>query len=762
MKFKQDNQSFIFNNDKREISLTVLTPEIIRFFEDHGEANPSFAIEGDKQIKTDVSVKNDDNKITLKTSALKVLVDKDLHVDVYDRMGHPLVLDYKEKRKLLDRGINPEQEKLAASEGHNVNDGLEQDKILVIKKMATDEQFYGLGDKTGFLDKRGYEYDNWNTDNPDPQVESFKALYKSIPFLIGVKEGHPYGLFFDDSYKNHIDLGKESQKYYYYSAKDGNLDYYIIGGKTLKEVITNYTYLTGRVPLPQKWMLGYQQSRWGYSVSQKEVSRIADSLRDNDLPCDVLHFDIDYMDGYRVFTWRKDTYEDPKKFIAELRDKGFRVMPIIDPGVKVDENYWVYQEGIKNGYFAKSPDGTVYVNKVWPGDAVYPDFARKEVQDWWGKNIKFLVDLGTCGVWNDMNEPASFNGPLPDDVVFSDGEKASTHAKIHNVYGHNMAKATYNGLKKLSGKRPYVITRAAYAGTQKYSTVWTGDNQSLWTHIQMMIPQLCNLGLSGFAFAGTDIGGFGADCTPELLTRWIEAAIFSPLLRNHAAVGTRSQEPWAFGEPTLSIYRKYLKLRYHLISYLYDRFYHESKTGLPVMRPLVLNYPNDKHVRKMNDEYMVGSDLLVAPILMEGQTARQVYLPKGEWLNFWTNAEYTGENTILANAPLDTLPLFIKKNTILPWDKERDHVDPDDHDLMTFRLFGDHGNYIHYQDNGVDFDYENGKYNLYEVKITDQTFSVDISHFGYDKPYKRIDLISDQRKQSFVFDEKENKYQVMK
>ncbi|RVU69910.1 MULTISPECIES: glycoside hydrolase family 31 protein [Lactobacillus] len=760
MDFKQDKQTFTFSDQDKQFKLMVITPEIIRVFEDHGETGPSYAIEGDKQIKTEINVTSNEQQVELKTAALNIVVDHDLHLNVYDRHNHALVLDYVGKRIPLDRGINPEQEKLAASEGHEVNEATAGQQIMTIKTLADDEQFYGLGDKTGFLDKRGYEYDNWNTDNPDPQVESFKALYKSIPFLIGVKEGHPYGLFFDNSYRSHVDLGKESSNYYYYSVAAGNLNYYIIGGKTLKEVVTNYTYLTGRVPLPQKWMLGYQQSRWGYSVSQKEVTRIADNLRANDLPCDVLHFDIDYMDGYRVFTWRKDTYADPQKFITELKEKGFRVMPIIDPGVKVDENYWVYQEGVKKGYFVKNPDGSIYVNRVWPGDAVFPDFARKEVRDWWGKNIKYLVDLGTCGVWDDMNEPASFNGPLPQNIVFSDGEKPATHAKMHNVYGHEMAKATYEGLKKNTGKRPYVITRAAYAGTQKYSTVWTGDNQSLWTHLQMMIPQLCDLGLSGFAFAGTDIGGFGADCTPELLTRWIEAAIFSPLLRNHAAVGTRAQEPWVFGEPTLSIYRKYLKLRYHLISYLYDRFYHESKTGLPIMRPLVLNYPDDCKVQKMNDQYMVGREFLVAPVLMAGQTARQVYLPAGEWLDFWTGAEYVGKTTIVVQAPLAKLPLFIKKNTILPWDKSRNHVDVTAHDLMTFRLYGDHGSYVHYQDDGTSFAYEQGQYNLYEVKMSEQQFSIKVSYLGYDKPYKRIRLISDQTEQTYRFDKDSQSYEV--
>lgn len=510
--FTKDGQKITLNYENGPMILTVLTPEIMRFFQDRGNASNSYAIEGDKEIKTDFTVKNKGDHIEIATAKLIVKAYDDEKIDVFDEQGNPLVVDYRGKRTPIDRQMDEEHLKLAESEGHDVDKLLgkhDGDYYEVVKSLADDEEFYGLGDKTGYLNKRHYAYDNWNTDNPDPQVESFTRLYKSIPILLGLKNGHPYGIFFDNTYRNHIDLGKESNNYYYYSADNGNLDYYVIGGASLKAVVTNYTYLTGRVPMPQKWTLGYQQSRWGYSVSQKQVEKIAENLRKYDLPCDVLHLDIDYMKGYRVFTWRKDTYEAPEEFIKKMRKLGFRIITIIDPGVKKDDaDYKIYQEGIEKGYFVKATDGTVYVNEVWPGDAVFPDFGRQKVRQWWAKNCKYLVDLGVSGIWDDMNEPASFRGEIPGDVVFHNEEEASTHNKMHNVYGHNMAKATYEGLKKYSGKRPFVITRAAYAGTQKFSTVWTGDNQSLWPHVQMMIPQLCNLGLSGFSFAGTDIGGF--------------------------------------------------------------------------------------------------------------------------------------------------------------------------------------------------------------------------------------------------------------
>lgn len=754
--FTKDGQKITLNYENGPMILTVLTPEIMRFFQDRGNASNSYAIEGDKEIKTDFTVKNKGDHIEIATAKLIVKAYDDEKIDVFDEQGNPLVVDYRGKRTPIDRQMDEEHLKLAESEGHDVDKLLgkhDADYYEVVKSLADDEEFYGLGDKTGYLNKRHYAYDNWNTDNPDPQVESFTRLYKSIPILLGLKNGHPYGIFFDNTYRNHIDLGKESNNYYYYSADNGNLDYYVIGGASLKAVVTNYTYLTGRVPMPQKWTLGYQQSRWGYSVSQKQVEKIAENLRKYDLPCDVLHLDIDYMKGYRVFTWRKDTYEAPEEFIKKMRKLGFRIITIIDPGVKKDDaDYKIYQEGIEKGYFVKATDGTVYVNEVWPGDAVFPDFGRQKVRQWWAKNCKYLVDLGVSGIWDDMNEPASFRGEIPGDVVFHNEEEASTHNKMHNVYGHNMAKATYEGLKKYSGKRPFVITRAAYAGTQKFSTVWTGDNQSLWPHVQMMIPQLCNLGLSGFSFAGTDIGGFGADTTPELLTRWIEGALFSPLYRNHAALGTRSQEPWVFGEPTLSIYRKYLKLRYRFIPYLYDEFYRETQTGLPVMRPLVLNYENDPHVYNLNDEYMVGEDILTAPVVQQGQTKRAVYLPKGEWIDFWNGVEYSGKTTILVDAPIGKLPLFIKKNTILPWGKEVSHISGEPDESMTFRLFGKKGKYVHYQDNGTDFKYQKGEYNLYKVEVNkDGSVKVKLEKHGFGPVYCRITVQLPNKKIEFKY-----------
>ncbi len=765
--YQDEDQTITLNyENSKSIILKILTSEIVQVFQDHGCPTNSYAIEGDKQRQTNYTVENQGDHVEIRTSDLIIKAFDDAKIDFYDAENHPLVLDYRGQRKPLPTDMDDEHRKTVMSEGHAVHAKENPDNVNfeIIKSLAKDEVFYGLGGKTGFLNKRGYEYDNWNSDVPVLHNESETHLYKSIPVMYGLKNGHPYGLFFDDTYKSHFDLGKESENYYYYSAVGGNVDYYILGGHTLKDVVSNYTYLTGVVPLPQKWMLGYQQSRWGYSTSDQRVESIADGFAEHDLPIDVIHLDIDYMYGYRDFTWDTTKYNNPKAFVSKMRKRGIRLMPILDAGVKVDDQYDIYKEGIEKGYFVTNPDGTVYIGSVWPGDSVFPDFGNPDVRKWWAKHVKFFADMGACGVWNDMDEPANFRakGQLPDDLVFHDGVNISTHAKMHNVFGHLQAQATYEGMKRATGKRPYIITRAAYSGTQKYSTVWTGDNTAVWSHLQLAIPQLNGLGLSGFAFAGTDIGGFQEDTTPELLTRWIEASLLVPLFRNHSILGSRYQEPWAFDKQTLDIYRKYLNLRYRFIPYLYDQFRHETESGLPVMRPLVLNYPDDHETRNLNDEYMIGTNILVAPIVNQGSTKRLVYLPAGEWVDFWNHAEYAGRQYIMADAPIEKLPLFIKKNTILPWGNKVMHVSDEQEKVMTFKLYGECGSYMHYQDNGQDFKYQQGEYNDYYIEVAeDGKVTVKLTKHGFKPTYDKIYVETNQQRYEFDFDSTDNEYKLV-
>uniref|UniRef100_UPI0040564D7D glycoside hydrolase family 31 protein n=1 Tax=Acetatifactor sp. TaxID=1872090 RepID=UPI0040564D7D len=737
--YKLDGQTIFLDYEGREAKISVVTSTIIRVFCALDTKNyHSKAIEGDKTLPVEVRAEEKADGLWIYTDEVSVRVADGFYVDFFDTEGQEVCADYRGERTPL-QVISEEHRRLLESEGHDYTAHQEKHAFDVLKKMQGTEHFYGLGDKTGYLDKRHYQYEMWNTDEPAPQVDCFKALYKSIPFFMTLTDTHVYGIFMDNTYKGFFNMSHESEEYYYFGALDGNLDYYYIAGKSMSEILKGYTYLTGTHPLPQKWALGYHQSRWGY-VYQEDIEAVASGMRDNDIPCDAIHFDIDYMDGYRVFTWDDGRYHgDPKGYLKTLADKGFKPVAIIDPGVKKDEEYYVYQEGVDNGYFAKTPEGEVYINAVWPGDSAFPDFGKPEVRMWWGEKQKFLLDKGVRGVWNDMNEPASFNGPLPDDVVFTDEDRPANHAEMHNVYGHLMAKATYEGLKEFDGRRPFVITRACYAGTQKYSTGWTGDNHSMWGHLQMAIPQLCNLGLSGMPYVGTDIGGFGSDTTAELLLRWVQMGCFSPLFRNHAGMGTRMQEPWQFGQEVMDIYRKYVKLHYQWIPYFYDLFFEEEKTGAPIMRPLVFHYEKDEVAKTCNDEFLCGDKILVAPVVTQGMTKRMVYLPEGEWYDYWTKEKFVGPVWTIKDAPIDVCPIYIKAGSIIPTMEPMSYVGEKPLETLILDVYPGEGSCDHYLDNGEDFAYREGKYHQYCFTINAKgDVAGKVVHAGYDKPYKKI------------------------
>lgn len=759
--FVQEENKIFVEFEKKLATIELISDSIVNFFVPFlRQERLSKAIEGLKIQKCNFYVEEKNSGIIINTEKLKISISDGFIVDIYDKQGNILCEDYRGVRRPFERrGVGNAWE-VAAAEGHDVKGEGDKLKIKTIKKMDKDMFFYGFGEKTGHLNKKGYHYKMWNTDNPSPHVESFEALYKSIPFFITLKEKKAFGIFFDNTFESHFDMGKENSDYYYFGAVDGNLDYYFIYGPSVMEVVNSYTYLTGRTPLPQLWTLGYQQCRWSY-VPEERLMEVAKEFRKRDIPCDALYLDIDYMDGYRVFTWDKDKFRDPKETILDLKKNGFKLVTIIDPGVKKDKGYSIYEEGMENRYFASDEDGVPYVNKVWPGDALYPDFPNEKVRKWWADNQKIMMDYGVSGIWNDMNEPASFNGPLPDEVVFNNDGAITNHKEMHNVFGHYMSKATYEGIKKHTEKRPFVITRACYSGTQKYSTVWTGDNQSLWEHLRMSLPMLMNLSISGFAFCGTDVGGFGFDCTAELLSRWVQVGCFTPLFRNHSSIMTRDQEPWAFDQETEDINRKYIKLRYKLIPYIYDVFWKEETSGLPVIRPLLLQYQQDENTYEINDEFLCGENILVAPVVEQGKKARVVYLPKGNrWIDYWTKEIYEGGQYILREAPLDLCPIYIREGSIIPNYPVQNYIGENHIDELILDVYPSGNNdikYVHYEDDGESFEYKNGIYNLYEfsVKYADDinngiSINIEKTYRKYKNYYRAFKFIVNNIKPSKV------------
>ena len=745
LNYEVNEDKVLVNYEKIQSTITLINESVVNFFVPlHREERNSKAVEKVLNNKVKFEVKYDDEVLNIKTNVLSINIYDDFKVDIYNSKGEILCRDYRGKRDPFRRlGANST---LAAEEGHKL-EGYEEYKIYVSKVMENDMYFYGLGERTGSLNKKGYHYRNWNTDDPTPHGETYAQLYKSIPFLITLKNQEAFGIFFDNHFESHFDMGKENSNYYYFGAVDGNLDYYFMYGPTIKEVVNKYTNLTGKTPLPQLWTLGYQQCRWSYAP-QERAMEIAKCFREKDIPCDTIYLDIDYMDGFRVFTWDNKKFENPKEFLQQLKEMGFKVVTIIDPGVKVDKGYRIYDEGLKEGYFATDKDGIVYKNSVWPGDSVFPDFMNSNTREWWAGNQKIMMDLGVSGIWNDMNEPASFNGPLPDDVVFNNDGTLVTHKEIHNVYGHMMDKATYEGIKRATNKRPFIVTRACYAGTQKYATVWTGDNQSTWEHLRMSLPMLMNLGLSGMAFCGTDVGGFGHDCTPELLSRWVQVGAFTPLFRNHSTIGSREQEPWAFDKTTEDINRKYIKLRYKLIPYLYDMMYKCEETGEPIIRPLLFNYQNDRKTYEINDEFNFGDSILVAPVVEQGARHKLVYLPEGDnWIDYWTGEEYKGGQYIIKEAPLDICPIFVKSLSIIPVGKEQSYIGENNDDILTLNIYlgkeNGESTYTHILDDGESFDYKNGKLNKYIINFKlEEELRIELKeNIGYSKNYNKIKII---------------------
>lgn len=586
-------------------------------------------------------------------------------------------------------------------------------------KMLENAAIYGLGETTGYLNKRGERYTMWNSDVFDPHVPDMESLYQSIPFLIQHTEWGSFGLFIDDPGRMIVDLREEPDAYSV-QTENGEIDLYVIAGPKLKDVVSGFTELTGKMQLPPLWSLGYQQSRFSY-MNQDEVLELAHTFREKQIPCDVIYLDIHYMDEYKVFTFDPVRFPDPQGMIQELKTMGIRIVPIVDPGVKVEQGYEPYEQGVDQGYFCEKPDGEPFVGNVWPGASVFPDFTDEAVREWWGALHRFYVDHGITGVWNDMNEPSVFNSAtktMDADVLHQNGGNVKTHGEIHNLYGMLMSKATYEGLDRLlGGERPFVLTRAGYAGIQRYAAVWTGDNRSYWEHMELFMSMGMNLGLSGVPFTGADIGGFMHHASGELLVRWTQLGAFTPFFRNHSAIETRRQEPWTFGVQVEAICRKYIELRYRMLPYLYSLFHSSTMDGLPIMRPLVLEYPDDSRTFQLADQFLLGANVLVAPVCRPGREVRTVYLPDRIWYDFWTGTRYTGGQHVMANAPLDTLPLYVKGGAIVPFTSVRQHTEEAKWTDLNIQVYGlgdsgqiaeVSGSFTLYEDDGISDAYKQG------------------------------------------------------
>jgi len=682
------------------LKIEFLLPTMFRILlirNDYTEPPLTYALAKTAWNPVSIELQNESTEIIIRSSQIVLNIHK-----------QPCRLTVKDRNGII---INQDDEGMGI--------GWDGKEVKCWKTITHNEKFFGLGEKTGTLDKRGQEWVMWNSDTY-AYGNGTDPVYQSIPFFIGIRDYKAYGIFFNNSYRSKFNFGAGNLRYYSFSAEQGNLDYFFIYGPEIRTIVETYTELTGRMPLPPLWALGYQQSRYSY-YPDSTVLKIARTFREKNIPADVIYLDIHYMDGYRLFTWDKNRFPDPAGMVHTLDNMGFKVAVIIDPGIKDDASYPIAQEGITGNYFVKYPDGNLYIGEVWPGKTYFPDFSRPETRVWWGNLFTGFLNIGIKGFWTDMNEPAVWGKAFPEETIFYDEGSNSSHKKMHNLYGLLMAQATYEGLKRLrSDERPFVITRAGFSGVQRFASAWTGDNIATDEHLELGIRMMLGMGLSGEPFIGTDVGGFVGTPTPQLFARWIQVGMLSPFFRTHTTIDTKDQEPWSFGNDVEAISKRYITKRYELLPYLYSLIYEASTNGAPLWRPLFWYYQNDSlaYSPAYQNEFFVGENLLAAPVV-RGQTNRyRVYFPAGKWLDWNTETIYSGPAAVQMNVPLDILPLFIKEGGIILSGEPMQYVGEKSIQTLTADIFpaASSGEFLLYEDDGRTFEYLQNIYRITKLE----------------------------------------------
>lgn len=736
-KINRKEQQFTFYCENTVVlKINVLTDKTWRFRYAHKgefERDFSYAVQANfEPKKVKINILDTDDSYEIKTAAVICKINKaNLGIQLYDQDGQIMLED---------------------AEGFyarwTILEGLS--KVQMSKTIQAGEQFFGLGDKSGDLNLVGQKLENWNSDS-FAYGKDTDPLYRTVPFYYGLHAGRGYGIFFDNTYKTHFDFGQTQKETVSFSAEGGELNFYYIHGPELLDVAQQYTDLTGRPELPALWTLGFHQCRWSYFPTAR-VHEVADEFRSRHIPCDAIYLDIDYMDGYRCFTWNKEHFPAPTQMITDLREKGFKTVVMIDPGIKEDPNYFVYQEMIEKGYQCKRTNGETMLGPVWPQECVFPDFTRPEVRDWWAGLYKGLyVDNDVAGFWNDMNEPAVFkvtHKTFPDNVLHDYDGDQTDHRKAHNIYGQQMARSTYEGLKRLKpNHRPIVITRATYSGGQRYACAWTGDNVASWEHLRLANVQCQRMSISGFSHIGTDIGGFVDKPEPELMLRWLQLGIFHPFYRVHSMgnnvdgaaeadadsvqeamkIDRMDQEPWSFGDDFTDLNRQAIELRYQLLPYLYTTFARYVSNGTPVLRSLQFYDQHDKNTYGRELEFMFGQHILVRAIVepialleLESETTAiggencDMYLPQGSWYSYWTGAQFAGQQLITIKKELDKLPIFVKAGAVIPHYPVMQFTNEKPVDLLTLKVYFSEEETLSelYEDAGDGYEYEKGVYSL--------------------------------------------------
>jgi alpha-glucosidase len=729
--WKKEGNYFYFYTSETILEIRIISDKIIRFrYAADGKFQRDFSYAVSDRLEespVNFGLREFEEAFELYTDALRIFIARDdMRLTITDTEG---------------RIIN--QDEMGFHWQYYLQKG---GKIVYCSKQIQEgEHFYGMGDKPTDLNLFDKRVENYGTDAYGYQKDT-DPLYRNIPFYYGLHNGMGYGIFFDNTFRTIFDFGKEREGVTSFWSRGGEMNYYFIYGPELLKVAEAYTSITGTPELPPLWALGYQQCRWSY-YPDKRVKEIAAEFRKREIPCDVIHLDIDYMEGFRCFTWSKEGFPDPVGLIKELAAMGFKIVVIIDPGIKVDPEYNVYQQGTEKDYFCKRADGALMEGDVWPGKCVFPDYTNPEVRKWWAGLFKELVETGVRGVWNDMNEPAVFEmGTFPEDVRHDYDGEAVSHRKAHNIYGHLMSKATAAGMRKfLMPHRPFVISRSCYAGAQRWSSLWTGDNVSSWDHLWLASVQCQRLAVSGVSFSGSDIGGFIGEPDGELYVRWIQLAVFHPLMRTHSASNETgfNQEPFSFGSEFEVLTKKFIQLRYQLLPYIYTTFRQYSKYGTPMLRPLSFVAQHDENTLDRSHEFMMGDSLLITHVSEPGMKEKEVYLPEGQWYYYFNDTVYTGKQLITIATPLEEMPLFVKAGAVIPNYDKIQYVEQRElsEEMILHVYYSDQVTSSSlYEDAGDHYGYKNGLYNDIRFKQTSdkQHFELRKKFFGqYKAAYKR-------------------------
>lgn len=724
---------FGFEN-QAQLILTLISDDIIRFryaTEDGFDRDFSYAISKKHLFeKAELKLLELDHQYIISTRTVSIYIEKSSGQKTIKNLKGEIICED-------EKGFHWEYDQKSGN-----------DIVLMSKKIQSSEYFYGLGDKSGDLNLRGRKLQLWGSDTYAYTNET-DPLYKNIPFFMSLHREMAYGIFFDNTFRSFFDFGKERGNVFSFWAQGGEMDYYFINGPELLSVSEKYTLLTGTPELPPLWSLGFHQCKWSYYPEEK-VREVTSEFRKRKIPCDAIYLDIDYMEGFRCFTWSKEYFPNPKKMIDDFKADGFKTIVIIDPGIKIDPEYSVYKEAKEKDYFCKRADGRLMKGSVWPGLCNFPDFTKPEVRTWWADLFEGLIkENGIAGVWNDMNEPAVFeDGTFPDDVRFNYDGAPCSHKKAHNIYGMLMAKATYEGVKKMGyPNRPFAITRSGYAGLQEYSSVWTGDNVASWEHLQIANAQCQRLSISGVSFTGSDIGGFIETPDGELFTRWIQLGIFHPFCRVHSSGDHGDQEPWSFGENITEIVKKFIELRYQLLPYIYTTFWQYATKGTPMLRPLSFLDQENHDAYYRQNEFGLGDNLLICPITDEKETGRWMYLPKGEWFDYWNDTKYIGREEAWADAELDKIPIFIKAGAVIPFYPVQQYVGEKDIKSLKLHIYNtdEKNTSTLYEDAGNGYDYlEKDLYNVIQFEVSRKDLGLTLSQSGnrkYIPSYASYELI---------------------